>query len=63
MSELERSGYIQYKRQRIEFLNTVDLAKMVDFKDRYAQFSKRLRGRDNIATAAWGSDFVLGFPR
>ncbi|CAM3672928.1 Crp/Fnr family transcriptional regulator [Litorimonas haliclonae] len=52
MSELERSGYIQYKRQRIEFLNSVDLTKMVDFKDRYAQFSKRLRGRDNIATAA-----------
>lgn len=52
MSELERSGYIQYKRQRIEFLNSLDLAKMVDFKDRYAQFFKRLRGRDKIATAA-----------
>ena len=52
MSDLERAGYIQYKRQRIEFLNTVDLAKMVDFKDRYALFSKRIRGRESIATAA-----------
>lgn len=52
MSELERSGYIQYKRQRIEFLNSLDLAEMVDFKDRYTQFSKRIQGRDGIATAA-----------
>ena len=52
MSELEKAGYIQYKRQRIEFLETQALIEMVNFKDRYANFQQKMRDGDLIASAA-----------
>ena len=52
MSELEKAGYIQYKRQRIEFLDAEALIEMVNFQDRYASFKQKLANGNNIASAA-----------
>lgn len=52
MSELEKAGYIQYKRQRIEFLDTDALIEMVGFQDRYACFKQKTANGISIASAA-----------
>lgn len=52
MSELEKVGYIQYKRQRIEFLEPETLIQMVNFKDRYAGFKYRAENGGFMASAA-----------
>jgi len=52
MSELEKAGYIQYKRQRIEFLDIEALTSMVEFQDRYACFKQKTADGDSIASAA-----------
>lgn len=52
MSELEKAGHIQYKRQRIEFLDIEALTEMVGFEDRYASFKKRVADGAGIASAA-----------
>lgn len=52
MSDLEKSGYIQYKRQRIEFLEPDVLIRMVGFKDRYTRFKEHMAEGSYIASAA-----------
>ena len=52
MSELEREGYIQYKRQKIEFLKLDALKKMVAFVDQYSLYEREVLNPKGVATAA-----------